>query len=178
MGILTGAEIRKRIQEGRIEITPFNEENLGANSYDVALGETVFRVISKQVRIDKRSETVEIGYFTDGCFLLRPGEFYLGVTKEFVAAYDSIPILEGRSSYARMGLEVHCSAGFGDIGFANHWTLEMTVKKEMLIKPGEKIAQIYFQQAVGSIDLQYTERKSSHYIEINKLPGISSIYKG
>ena len=178
MGILTGAEIRKRIQEGRIEISPFDEENLGANSYDIALGETVLRVISREVRIGKKTETVEIGHYTDGCFLLRPGEFYLGVTKEFVAAYDSIPMLEGRSSYARLGLEVHRSAGFGDIGFANHWTLELAVKKQMLIKPGEKIAQIYFQQAVGSIDLQYTDRKSSHYIEINKLPGISSIYKG
>lgn len=59
--------------------------------------------------------------------LLEPHKLYLGRTNEFTKTEGFVPMLEGRSSTGRLGLFIHVTAGFGDVGFAGYWTLEIFV---------------------------------------------------
>ena len=84
---------------------------------------------------------------------LRPGELYLATTKEVVGTKpDSgvVPMLHGRSSTGRLGISVHVTAGFGDVGFVGQWTLEITVVKPTLLRPGMRIAQFAFHELKGA----------------------------
>jgi dCTP deaminase len=65
-------------------------------------------------------------------------------------------MLEGRSSLARLGVSVHATAGFGDIGFDGHWTLEISVVKPVLVLPGIEVCQIYFCKPTVQPDIYYT----------------------
>lgn len=58
-------------------------------------------------------------------------------------------MLEGRSSVGRPGLYVHVTAGFGDMGFAGYWTLEMHCVQPVRIYPGVQICQIYYHTIEG-----------------------------
>ena len=53
-------------------------------------------------------------------------------------------MLEGRSSIGRLGICIHVTAGFGDVGFAGYWTLELFCVQPVRIYAGVKIAQIYY----------------------------------
>jgi deoxycytidine triphosphate deaminase len=56
----------------------------------------------------------------------------------------NVPMLEGRSSTGRLGLFIHVTAGFGDIGFAGFWTLEIFCVQPVKIYPDVEICQIYY----------------------------------
>ena len=58
-------------------------------------------------------------------FVLNPNQLYLARTVERTETHNLVPMLEGRSSVGRLGLFVHVTAGFGDVGFCGFWTLEM-----------------------------------------------------
>jgi dCTP deaminase len=60
--------------------------------------------------------------------VLKPNTLYLGRTNEFTKTDRYVPMLEGRSSTGRLGLFIHVTAGFGDIGFAGYWTLENVLR--------------------------------------------------
>jgi dCTP deaminase len=60
-------------------------------------------------------------------------------------------MIEGRSSIGRLGLFVHVTAGFGDVGFRGYWTLEMFAVQPIRIDPGVPICQIFYHQIAGEI---------------------------
>ena len=60
-------------------------------------------------------------------------------------------MIEGRSSVGRLGLFVHVTAGFGDVGFAGYWTLEMFAVQPIRIYPGVSICQIFYHELTGCI---------------------------
>ena len=60
-------------------------------------------------------------------------------------------MLEGRSSVGRLGLFIHVTAGFGDVGFAGYWTLEMFCIHPIVIYPNVEICQIYYHTIQGNI---------------------------
>jgi dCTP deaminase len=60
-------------------------------------------------------------------------------------------MIEGRSSIGRLGLFVHVTAGFGDVGFCGYWTLEMFAIQPIRIYPGVPICQIFYHQVAGDI---------------------------
>jgi dCTP deaminase len=53
-------------------------------------------------------------------------------------------MIEGRSSIARLGLTIHITAGFGDVGFCGKWTLELTAAQSIMIYPRMPIGQLYW----------------------------------
>ena len=85
--------------------------------------------------------------------LLQPGRVYLARTVERTFTDKYVPMLEGRSSVGRLGISVHVTAGFGDIGFNGHWTLEITVEQPTVIYPDVEICQIYYHTIKGDYDL-------------------------
>ena len=86
---------------------------------------------------------------------LYPGVLYLGCTVESTGSDHYIPMLEGRSSGGRHGLSIHVTAGFGDVGVAGTWTLEITVVEPLTIYPYDEIGQVCFHTVHGDIDQLY-----------------------
>lgn len=79
-------------------------------------------------------------------FKLRPGQFVLATTKEWVDIPDNLSaFVQGRSSIGRAGLSVQ-NAGFVDPGFRGHITLELKneTKNTIILKPGYPVTQLVF----------------------------------
>lgn len=151
--ILTGDEIKKRI--GRdIKIKPFNKNQLGPNSYNLRLSRELITYNDFTLDCKKKNTTQPI-LFRDIGLQLSPGTLYLGRTIEHTTTKNLVPMLEGISSYGRLGISIHVTAGFGDIGFNGYWTLEITCVQPVIIYPGMIIAQIYYNTVCGTIGKTY-----------------------
>jgi dCTP deaminase len=167
MSILLGSEIRKEYKfDRRIIIEPFNESQLGPNSYDVTLN-NLLRIYKMKpggnLDFKQKNETEEI-LIPPGGIVLQPGQLYLGSTNEKCGSDFFVPMYEGRSSLARLGVQSHISAGFGDIGFKDRWTLEIQVTLPVRIYPNIRIGQIYFHR-VNTIALNtYGDKYSGKYV--------------
>ncbi|HCC00120.1 MAG TPA: dCTP deaminase [Ruminococcaceae bacterium] len=145
--ILSGLEIKKKLHK-TIEIEPFNEKLLNPNSYNLTLNEQllIYDAPTLDMKIKNNAHSITIP--SEG-LLLEPGRLYLGSTNEYTAADDCVPMLEGRSSIGRLGLYVHVTAGFGDVGFHGCWTLEISCIQPIRIYPNVEICQIYFHTIKG-----------------------------
>lgn len=91
-------------------------------------------------------------------YVLRPGVLYLGRTVERTKTDKFIPMIDGRSSIGRLGIWIHVSAGFGDIGFDGTWTLEITAIEPVRIYPNVEIGQVCFHKPYGDIENLYRGR--------------------
>jgi dCTP deaminase len=151
--ILTGQEIEAAVLKEEIRIAPFNKSQLNPNSYDLRLGPHVLRYRDPVLDAKKELETEHLLIERDG-FLLLPGELYLMATVEATTTVKHVPIIEGRSSIGRLGINIHATAGFGDIGFSGTWTLEVSVVRPVRIYAGMRFCQIYFTKVDGKIDPQ------------------------
>ena len=174
--ILSDSEIRQNIENGSIIISPFRDECLGSNSYDVHLGNALgtYRESVLDCRTPNHLEITEIG---DDGFLLQPGKLYLGVTEEFSSTIGLVPFLEGKSSTGRLGISVHATAGKGDEGFANHWTLELSVIQPVRVYSGMPIAQLIFFRLSGAVTVSYADKASAKYSDVSTLPQASAMWR-
>lgn len=153
-GILSGNEIRQRMSKGDIIIHPYNDQQLGPNSYNLRLLDRML-VYTEAVLDPKRdNRTREIIIPQEG-YVLKPGRVYIASTEEWTETRNLVPMLVGRSSVGRLGLGVHVTAGFGDVGFKGRWTLEMVATEPVRVYPGMKICQIYYHTVAGEILEEY-----------------------
>ena len=153
-GVLSGNEIRQRMSKGDIIIHPYNDQQLGPNSYNLRLMDRML-VYTEAVLDPKRdNRTREIIIPPEG-YVLKPGRVYIASTEEWTETYNLVPMLVGRSSVGRLGLGVHVTAGFGDVGFKGRWTLEMVAAEPVRIYPHMKICQIYYHTVAGEILEEY-----------------------
>jgi dCTP deaminase len=148
--ILSGQEINARIG-GDIKIDPFNPSALNPNSYNLSLHDEL--MVYEEVVLDmaKANRTRRITIPPDG-LVLSPNQLYLGRTVERTETRNLVPQIEGRSSVGRLGLFVHVTAGFGDVGFCGYWTLEMFAVQPIRIYPGVPICQIFYHEIAGAFD--------------------------
>lgn len=154
--ILSGREIRANLGE-KIRIDPFHESRLNPNSYNLTLHEDlrVYRNRELDMRVENLSDPLSIP--KEG-LLLEPQRLYLGRTVELTETDGFVPMLEGRSSIGRLGLFVHITAGFGDVGFKGFWTLEIFCVQPIRIYAGVQICQIFYHTIEGAYD-RYTSGK-------------------
>src|SRR5438876_2868958 len=151
--VLSDRTIARYLEEGRIEIDPYDESLLQPSSVDVRV-DRYFRVFhnSRYPYIDVREEQedlTELVEVDDRAFILHPGEFVLGSTLERLRLPDDVGArLDGKSSLGRLGLVIHSTAGFIDPGWDGHVTLELSnvANLPLTIYPGMKIGQISFMQ--------------------------------
>jgi dCTP deaminase len=141
--ILTGEEILAAVEATDIRIDPFNRSQLNPNSYDLRLSRHVMRYKDPVLDAKLELETEEFLINEDGILLL-PGELYLMATAECTSTVKYVPIIEGRSSIGRLGVNIHAPAGFGDVGFSGTWTLEVSVVRPVRIYAGMRVCQVYF----------------------------------
>ena len=131
--ILSGKEILKK-QGKDIIIIPFNKKQINPNSYNLKLHDKLLVYKNKKLTIKKPNETKTLIIPKSG-FHLEPGILYLGRTLEYTETFNFVPMLEGRSSIGRLGIFIHITAGFGDVGFKGYWTLEITCIHPIIIYP-------------------------------------------
>ena len=155
--ILSGVEIKNRLGKDII-IDPFNDKQLNPNSYNLKLHNELFVYNSDILDMKKENRCSEVVIPEEG-LLLEPGKLYLGRTVEYTETHNYVPMLEGRSSIGRLGLFIHVTAGFGDVGFSGFWTLEIFCVQPIKIYPDVEICQIYYH----GIDGDFTEYNSGKY---------------
>lgn len=171
--ILSGEEIANEIGRGNITVRPFTSKRLNPASLDLTLGTLVkvydrFTVNSvpwqdphdgkyvvpfnshphdSKQPLPTKSYTIdpEVGW------VLNPGVSYLMHTAESVYTEKYVPILDGKSSIARLFIQVHMTAGFGDPGFDGQYTLEVTSQFPVRVYPGMGICQIRFHRIEGKV---------------------------
>lgn len=161
--ILSGSEIQARLGSDII-IDPFHESQLNPNSYNLRLHHEllVYEEIVLDMRKPNRFRRLEIP--PEG-LELDPKQLYLARTMERTETHNLVPMLEGRSSVGRLGLFVHVTAGFGDVGFCGFWTLEMYAVQPIRIYPGVEICQIFYHTLEGEIR-EYQSGKYQHNKDI------------
>jgi dCTP deaminase len=147
--ILTGDEIYQRIGED-IAIDPFDPRHLNPNSYNLSLHDEILTYEEVVLDMRKCNRIKRLTIPRDG-LTLQPNKLYLGRTLERTETRNLVPMIEGRSSIGRLGLFVHVTAGFGDVGFCGFWTLEMFAIQPVRIYPGVSICQIFYHEVVGAI---------------------------
>ncbi len=170
--IFSDRTIRQAIEDGRIEIDPYEESFVQPSSVDLRC-DNAFRVFEnhKYPHIDPREVqddlTSEVIVPADEPFILHPGEFVLGATLERVKLGNGIVArLEGKSSLGRLGLLIHSTAGFVDPGFSGYLTLELSnvANLPIAIYPGMRIGQISFYQMTTEAEHPYgTDEAGSKY---------------
>ena len=161
--ILSGNEIRQQLGSN-ILIDPFDEARLNPNSYNLSLHDEL--LVYEEVVLDMRkSNRVERISIPEDGLVLTPNQLYLGRTVERTEPHNLVPRSVGRSSIGRLGLFVHVTAGFGDVGFCGYWTLEMFAVQPVKIYAGVPICQIFFHQIHGDIT-EYSSEKYQHNHDI------------
>lgn len=148
--ILSGREIKRRL-DSDIIIDPFNPKQLNPNSYNLRLHNELL-VYNESILDMKKSHTVSKIVIPEEGFVLKAHTLYLARTMEYTKTNNLVPMLEGRSSIGRLGLFIHITAGFGDVGFNGFWTLEMFCVQPIKIYPGIEICQIFYHTIEGDFD--------------------------
>lgn len=174
--ILSDKKILEAIQKGEILIDPFDISCLGTNSYDVHLGGTLATYTNVELDAKKHNEIQFIEIEEDG-FLLIPGNLYLGVTEEYTETHKTVPFLEGKSSVGRLGIDIHATAGKGDVGFCNHWTLEISCVQPVRVYKGMPIGQLIYFQVEGEIQNLYHKKAGAKYNGKTARPVESMMWK-
>lgn len=174
--ILTDKKILEGIDSGQIVITPFDRACLGTNSYDVHLSK--YLAVYKDNILDaKKHNTIQEVIIPPEGYILYPGVLYLGVTQEYTETHHAVPFLEGKSSTGRLGINIHATAGKGDVGFCNTWTLEISVIQPVKIYEGMPIGQLIYFEVQGEIHTFYNKKSSAKYNQKTDRPVESMMWK-
>lgn len=170
--ILSGLKIAQEVKAGRIYISDFDEKRLNPNSYNLRLADELLVYDTDgldafgeplstwngplDMKRDNKHHSLKI---PERGFILYPNKLYLARTMERTRTDCYVPMLEGRSSVGRLGIFIHATAGFGDVGFDGYWTLELSCVQPVRIYPGVEICQIYYH----TIDGEYEPYRSGKY---------------
>ena len=174
--ILSDKQVMEEIGKGTILIEPFDPECLGTNSYDVHLGKYL-ATYTGEVLDAKVHNAIKTFCIPPEGFVLRPGTLYLGVTQEYTETLAHVPFLEGKSSVGRLGIDIHATAGKGDVGFCNTWTLEISVTQPVRIYAAMPIGQLIYFKVEGEVNNYYMRKKSAKYNTRTMKPVESMMWK-
>lgn len=202
---LSDKRILEEMEEGNIVISPFDVRNLATSSYDVTLGEYFYRPHSEWVDrlynpYDEEAVKNVYGlpqfaqtaagstWFKkdtkgispdDKVILLAPGETILAHTNEFIGGRKHITtMMKARSSLGRSFIQVCKCAGWGDVGYINRWTMEITNGSKDFYIPlvvGRRIAQIVFFETGPILDFDYAIK--GKYQTAQTLPALKAGWK-
>jgi dCTP deaminase len=146
--LLDHGTFRSRLLGEKIFIEPYDESLLNPNSYNLRLHNELMVYDNHDLDM-RRPNPAHLEAIPDEGYVIQPGRLYLGRTLEHTRTEGLIPMLEGRSSVGRLGLFVHVTAGFGDVGFSGFWTLEISAIQPVRIYAGVPICQIFYHSIQG-----------------------------
>ena len=172
--ILSDRDIKKALAEGRIAIEPLDDPDLQIQpaSVDLRMGTRfiLFRHAMTPFIDPLAQDAVEytdvLEIREDERFILHPGEFVLGTTKERVRLSDDlVGRVDGRSSIGRLGIQMHATAGFIDPSFEGNITLELSNVGRMpvALHPNMRVCQISFEPLSTPAERPYGAGRGSKY---------------
>lgn len=193
--LLSDSSILRCLKEGTVVIQPYNQGNLNTSSYDVTLGRNFYRETipepgqgiynpfskdhvkkvwgSPQTAIKVRdwsgnnNTKLENINDNDEIIWLSPGETILAHTNEFIGGRHNVTtMMKARSSLGRNFIEVCKCAGWGDVGYVNRWTMEITNNSKNYSIPlvvGRRVAQIVFFGTDHVCGIKYDQDPNSKY---------------
>ena len=166
--ILSDSRIIEEIEKGTIVIEPYDRKNLGSNSYDVHLGK--YLAMYNDTMLDaRRHNTISHFEIPEEGYVLLPGYLYLGVTEEYTETHAHVPFLEG--------IDIHATAGKGDVGFCNCWTLEISCVQPVRVYSGMPIGQLIYFPAEGEVLNKYNKKTDAKYTGRTNKPVESMMWK-
>lgn len=174
--ILSDKRILEEIEKGTIVIEPYDRKYLGSNSYDVHLGK--YLAVYNDTILDAKKHN-QVSHFeipAEG-YVLQPGTLYLGVTEEYTETHAHVPFLEGKSSTGRLGIDIHATAGKGDVGFCNTWTLEISCVHPVRIYAGMPVGQLIYFPVDGEVINKYNKKENAKYTNRTIKPVESMMWK-
>jgi len=161
---------------GEIVIKPFDVSSMGGNSYDVHLSKHLAQYVDSTIDAKKHNQIRHFDIPEEG-FVLEPGQLYLGSTLEYTETHKHVPFLEGKSSTGRLGIDIHATAGKGDVGFCGYWTLEISSSIPVRIYAGMPIGQIIYYIVDGPVERVYSKKANAKYSQQEALPKESMMWK-
>jgi len=179
MAILSDKDLKEIIQkENAIKVKEGPEIDynlqLGPSSMDLRLGYEFGVLETRRVKaldtkgMNDYSDIKESKNVTpEEGMVVHPGEFVLGSTLETLKVPNNLVArIEGRSSYARLGLIPHAAAGFVDPGFEGNITLEIQNlgNVPITIYPEDRICQVVFETMTSESEKPYGEKTDSKYM--------------
>lgn len=181
--LLSDKALIKHLNNGTVIIDPLNKSNINTSSYDVTLGNYYYRETVQNhidfynpydekhvkkvwgdpleaVKVSQWSKVsgIKLNNINDDDYIIwiKKGETILAHTNEFIGGRDTVTtMMKARSSMGRNFIEVCKCAGWGDIGYVNRWTMEITNNSQYYAIPlvvGRRIAQIVFFDTGGTIN--------------------------
>lgn len=173
MAVLSDRDIKIALRAGKIIINPVSEEQIGPSSIDLRLGNKflIFKHAEvthiNPIEIQERDLMEMIKIEEGKSFIIHPGEFVLGNTMEYIKIpHDIVARLDGRSSWGRLGIVIHSTAGSVDPGFEGQLTLEIAniSNVPVMLWPGLRICRLTFDTLTSPAELPYNKRNSSKYL--------------
>lgn len=154
IGMLSGEEIKQRMQKGDIIITPKDNIVINPNSVNLTLNKKIgyYTESILDLKKDNPIEYIEIG---EEGLVLTPDKIYVARSNEWTKTSQLIPMISGRSSLGRLGYHAHCSASLGAIGYEGYWHMGIRPTVPIRVYENMKCCQIYFLTPVGEITKTY-----------------------
>lgn len=192
--VLSDKDIIEYRDNKNIFIEPFNIKNVKSSSYDITLGTNFFREVDNNsdyyniysyesvhnswvLNSAPEAGTIFSNYMmginaSDKIIVLNPQETILAHSEEFIGGINNITtMMKTRSSMRRNYIDVCGSAGWGDVGYFNRWTMEITnfhKQKKIILVCGRRIAQIVF-FPTGFVTDKYTGKYQENNISFEDL---------
>jgi len=173
--ILSDADLLDRLESGDLVVEPLDDPELQIQpaSIDVRLGKRFLEFQHANIPCIHPTDQTEVEEYvsetyveSDEEFILHPGDFVLGTTKERVEVPpDLVAQVEGRSSLGRLAVVVHATAGFIDPGFHGRVTLELSNLGEtpVALTPDMRISQLVFTELSSPAERPYGAARGSKY---------------
>ena len=174
--ILSDSSILHAIEKKDIVIEPYDRSCLGTNSYDVHLSKFLACYVDDVIDAKRHNQVKHFEIDQTG-IVLNPGKTYLGSTLEYTETHQCVPFLEGKSSVGRLGIDIHATAGKGDVGFCNHWTLEISVSQSVRVYAGMPIGQLIYFMVEGDVEVDYSSKATAKYNQRSPNPVESMMWK-
>ncbi len=153
-GMLSGEEIKRRMETKEVVITPQDNIVINPNSVNLSLNKVIGYYTEPILDLKKDNP---IHYMTIGeeGLVLYPDKIYVARTNEWTETEGLVPMMSGRSSLGRLGLHVHCSAGMGSIGYKGYWHMGIRPTIPVKVYENMKCCQIYYFTVEGEITDTY-----------------------
>lgn len=178
MAILSDQDLKTLIQKKQAvksEEKPLDLDlQLGPSSLDLRLGYEFGVLNTRKIEMIDTKEMEKYGEYiqkeehtAEEGVVIHPGEFILGSTLEDLNVPDDLVArVEGRSSYGRLGIIVHATAGYIDPGFEGNITLEIQNLGNAPVKlyPEDRVCQVVFETMTSKADKPYGEKTDSKYM--------------
>lgn len=160
--ILSDSAILEAIEKKEIVIEPFERSHVNPNSVDLTL-DNILKVYTKFPLDPAKKNDFETIEIPEDGLVLEPGKLYLASTVEVAGTGKYHSQLKGKSSLARLGICIDCTSSWGDTGFVNNWTLEISVVHPVIVYRKMRIAQIIFTEVKGEVLVPYNLKPDSKY---------------